>query len=206
MLTKGIYRAAALCVAAFSSCAALAQRSDTAFTATGLRCSDITWQPSVVAQYPHVADACQGVVRYEGKYFVRFTGTVQSVSGNGQRVAVKFNGVDDTTILTPSEGSRLFIGGQSYAFRDLSRGQELTFHVPTNQFVAYFFEPQSTTAFAAVQLEQPPPTESPRVAATSSPPRALPRTSSWLPTIGLAGALAFAVGLALVIPAIWSRR
>jgi hypothetical protein len=197
MFTRKICCASALCVAAFSSGAALAQRSDTAFSATGLRCSDITWQPSVVARYPHVADACQGVVRYNGEYFVKFTGTVQSVSGNGQRVAVKFNGVDDTTILTPPESSRLFIGGESYAFRDLSRGQELTFHVPTKRFVAYFFEPQSSTEFVAVQFEHAPPV---RLAA------ALPRTSSWLPTIGLTGLLAFAVGLALVIPAIVSRR
>ncbi|HZF28450.1 MAG TPA: hypothetical protein VE907_05000 [Gammaproteobacteria bacterium] len=206
MFTKRICFAALICVAAFAGGAALAQRTDTAFMSTGLRCSDITWQPSVVARYPHVADACQGVVRYNGTYFVKFMGTVQSVSGNGQRVSLKFNGVDDMTTLTPAESSRLFIAGQSYAFHDLSRGQELTFHVPATEFVAYFFEPRSETEFVAVQFDQPLATPSVRLTAAAPAARTLPPTSSWLSTIGLTGVLMFAVGVALVVPAIASRR
>ena len=71
--------------------------------------------------------------------------------------------------------------------------------------MAYFFEPQSETKFVAVQLEPPaPPTL--RLAAPSARTRTPPRTSSWLPTIGLTGVLMFAIGAALVVPAIASRR
>lgn len=194
----------ALGVAVLLCGTATAQRTDTAFTATGMDCSDITWQADVLRRYPRVAEACQGVVEYDGRYFVRFEGTVQSVTGNGSRLVMRFNGLDEDTTLTPPENARLFVANRSMPFRDLSRGQELTFHVPADQFVAYFVEePSAQAELVAIQFEVVP-TQTAQVAA-AQPSRSLPSTAGPLPLIGAAGAGLLALG-GLLLPLAWRRR
>lgn len=176
---------------------ASAQRTDAAFTATGESCSDITWQSSVLQRYPRIADACQGVVQYDGRYFVKFNGTVRSVSGNGSRLVMRFDGLNEDTELNPPENARLFIAGRSTPFRDLTRGQELTIHVPADQFVAFFGEePRPEVQVVAVQFV---PVQETRVAsAAGQPSRTLPSTAGVLPLLAVAGAGLLAIGGALV--------
>lgn len=151
------FRSRAACACLIAACAvlssvALAQRSERAFTATGRECSDITWQPQVLAQYPNISAACQEVVQYDDRYFVRFTGTVDSVSRGGDNMTVRFDGADESITLAPPDNMRVVIAGRTTPVRDLARGQELTFHVPADQFVAHFFEPGSQTQFVVVTI------------------------------------------------------
>lgn len=194
-----IARACLGCLCAVACTAALAQRSERAFTATGRTCDDITWQPQVLEQYPNIADACQEVVQYNGRDFVRFTGRVESVARNGDTVTVRFDGTDEPIALDPPDNLRLVIAGRDTRVRDLVRGQELTFHVPADQFVAHFFEPGSTTQSAMVAIVPLTVAQqgAEQVAATSQP-RTLPQTASVLPLIGILGLGLIALGSALL--------
>jgi hypothetical protein len=195
--TQRLGLASALGLAVLVCGTAMAQRTGSAFTATGESCSDITWQPSVLEQYPRIAEACQDVVQYDGRYFVQFDGTVQSVTGNGSRLVMRFEGLDENTTLNPPENARLFIAGRSTPFRDLTRGQELTIHVPADQFVAYFGEePRPQVEVVAVQFV---PVQETRVAsAAGQPSRTLPSTAGMLPLLGVLGGGLLAIGGALL--------
>lgn len=119
-----------------ASASALAQTpTDVTFTATGTQCKDVNWAPQTLARYPHIAEACQSVVQRDGKYFVVFSGTVTRVARQGRDVTVQFKGGEEATLNPPSD-MRIDIGGTMTLPRDLMRGQELTFYVPQDRFVA----------------------------------------------------------------------
>ena len=42
-------------------------QAEESFSASGTTCRDITWKPEVLAKYPNVAAACQGVVQQGGE-------------------------------------------------------------------------------------------------------------------------------------------
>ena len=80
LLLSGLFLAAAITQAAES------------FSASGTTCRDITWKPEMLAKYPNIAAACQGVVQKGGETYAKFTGTVVSNSPSGLRI--KFKGTD----------------------------------------------------------------------------------------------------------------
>lgn len=184
-------------VLAFAT-SAPAQRTGAAFTASGRTCSEITWEPSVLSRFPNIAEACQGVQEYDGRQYVRFDGTVRSVSPTGDRLMVQFEGTDDAIELQPPADMRVFIEGRATRVRDLSRGQELTFHVPATRFVAHFFEPGSETEFAEAPIA-PASTAAGQVAqAQPASERRLPQTATALPMIALTGLGLVALGTILL--------
>lgn len=182
-----------LCGLVVLSTDALAQRTDRAFTATGRNCSDIVWQADVLQRYPDIDDACQEVVEYDGREYVRFVGTVQSSST--ESMTMQFEGTDQEITLTTPDDLSLFVDGRPTRARRLQRGQELTFHVPADQFVAHFFEPGSETEFVVVRIVQAPAAQQ---VAAATPGRTLPQTASILPSIGLLGALLMLVGAVML--------
>ncbi len=188
-----------ICVCVVLSTAVMAQRSERAFSASGRSCSDITWQPEVLTRYPNIGAACQEVVQYDGRDFVRFTGKVESVTRNGDTMTVRFDGADESISLDPPDNMRVVIAGRSTPVRDLARGQELTFHVPADQFVAQFFEPGSQTQFVAVSIiPLAVAQQGAQQVAAENQPRTLPQTASQLPLIGILGlALSMLGGLLL---------
>lgn len=185
---------AATATAALPGIASAASMED-AFVASGETCADITWKQSVLEQYPQIGDACQGVeLREDGKYYVRFSGKVRNVSATGNRVGILFDGADATTTLDVPTGQRINVGGRNIRTSDLSRGDELTFHVPSDQFVAHFYEPEEAgeeSEFVAVEFTDEP--------ASDSYGSSLPTTASMLPWLAVSGfGLWIAGGLAWI--------
>ena len=61
-------------------------QAEESFSASGTTCRDITWKPEVLAKYPNVAAACQGVVQQGGETYAKFVGTVVQNSPAGLRM------------------------------------------------------------------------------------------------------------------------
>ena len=64
-------------------------QAEESFSASGTTCRDITWKPEVLAKYPNVAAACQGVVQQGGETYAKFVGTVVQNSPSGLRMRFK---------------------------------------------------------------------------------------------------------------------
>jgi hypothetical protein len=170
-------------------------RGGPAFTATGTRCSDVTWSAEARAAYPRIASACREVVQRDGKYYVRFEGEVVRVADRGQQLTIDFRDGDRLT-LTPPENLSLTINDRPTPARDLRPGDELRFYVPQDQLAAAFFAGQPETA--PVQTVPIAPAAPEPVLAQNQPTaRALPRTASLLPLTGAAGLIFALLGLAM---------
>ena len=102
------------------------------FSASGTTCRDITWKPEVLAKYPNVAAACQGVVQQGGETYVKFVGTVTQNSPAGLRI--RFKGSPESVLVKPTASQKVSIGGQTYNAREMDPGQELSFYVPSSRF------------------------------------------------------------------------
>lgn len=201
--SKVITAAAAMLIA---SATATAQSDvDRAFTATEAKCEAITWSREALAQYPKIADACQDVMERDGKYYVKFSGTVRRV--RGENVTVNFKNGSELT-LTPPENMSLYIDGRSRTAKSLRRGDELTFYVPQEKVVA----PPSPALvgvtvipIARIRVAEATPAaggSAKPAETTEEQPPALPKTASTLPLIGLSGLLLTILGIA---PG-WLRR
>lgn len=157
-----------------------------AFTASGTTCRDITWKPDVLAKYPNIAAACQGVVQQAGETYVKFTGTVANNSPAGLRM--KFKGAGDQSVLIkPSASQTVKIHGQTYNLRDMQQGQEMDFYIPASRFAASLGdEPEAVSVVEIIEISPlpvPEPTPAPGEAAS------LPKTASDLPWLAVLGAL-----------------
>jgi hypothetical protein len=167
------------------------RRADTAFTATGTSCEDVTWSDAALAEYPNIASACQDVMEREGMYYVKFEGEVRRVRNSGQQVTVNFRG-GDTLTLTPPEGMNLTIDGRTRQARDLRPGDQLTFYVPQDQLAATFFADEAATTQPQVVPITPP--EELVAQDDSSANEVLPTTAGVLPYGAVAGVLLLAAG------------
>jgi hypothetical protein len=152
-------------------------------------CRDLTFTGPIAREFPNARDACLDVVtRPDGRQYAHFQARVRNVRGN--TVEAEFKMPDGSygrpVSVTPDSGSRVRIGGRSYRFNELARGQELDVYLPPDRWeIAVASNPE--VDFAAAEdvtlfvLAQPTQT----VAANT-----LPRTASPLPLIGaLGGAL-----------------
>ncbi len=184
-------------VALVASAATLAQNDvDRAFTATGASCDQITWSEETLAKYPQIASACQDVMERDGKYYVKFSGSVRRVADRGRNVTVDFkNG--SRLALEPPENMSLYIDGRPKSARALRRGDQLTFYVPQDNLAATPPSPQVALVNATVI-----PITRIRVAeatpADDAPEAELPSTAGvLLPMIGLGGLLLTSLGALL---------
>ena len=156
------------------------------FSASGTTCRDITWKPEVLAKYPNVAAACQGVVQQGGETYAKFVGTVVQNSPSGLRM--RFKGTNESVLIKPSASQKVSIGGQTYNVREMDPGQELTFYVPSSRFSASLGdEPQVVEVVEIVEITPFP--ESAPAAMPSGEPASLPKTASNLPWLAVSGVL-----------------
>jgi hypothetical protein len=147
-------------------------------------CNDLVFTGDIARQYPNARNACLDVVTKDGQQYAHFKARITRVQGN--TVEAEFRQPDGTYTrpisFTPSPDARIRIAGQTYRYRDLSRGQELDVYLPPNRWAIAVPETEESFETARVvtivALEEP----SPGLAA-------LPRTGSPLTAIGLLGGL-----------------
>ena len=164
----------------------VAAQADASFTASGTTCRDITWKPEVLAKYPHVAEACQGVVQKGGETYAKFAGTVANNSPAGLRM--KFKGTDESVLIKPTSSQTFQIAGQTYKARDLAQGQELSFYVPASRFAASLGDEPQVEAIDIVEISAAPAMAEPAPARASGEAASLPKTASNLPWLVVLGA------------------
>lgn len=182
-----------------ASAAGVAQTAaDTAFTATGTSCSDVSWSKAVLAQYPRIAEACQGVVQRDGKYYVKFSGDVREVADRGRSLTVDFKNGERVTLSPPDEMS-VDVNGKEIAVGDLRRGDRLNFYVPQSRLAVQFPEGDPLRVSVPIRVARAEPERAGLVpgATMSSSERELPKTASVVPAIGLCGLLLTALGATL---------
>lgn len=165
---------------------AVAAQAEGSFTASGTTCRDITWKPEVLAKYPHVAEACQGVVQKGGETYAKFTGTVANNSPAGLRM--KFKGTNESVMIKPTSTQTFQIAGQTYKARDLAQGQELTFYVPASRFAASLGDEPEVAVIDIVEISAAPAMAEPAPAPASGETASLPKTASSLPWLAALGA------------------
>jgi hypothetical protein len=172
--------------------------SNSAFTAAGSSCDQVTWSDDALAKYPHIASACQEVVNRDGKYFVKFQGEVRRVAKGGREITVEFKG-GDSLRLAPSKGMSVDVGGKETPVEDLRPGSVLNFFVPQDQLAAQF--PQGTRVSVPIPMSAPEPQHVallPHATMAASPPK-MPKTAGELPGLGLLGSMLVALGAVLTI-------
>jgi hypothetical protein len=179
---------------------------DRAFTATGAKCDEIRWSQEALEKYPKIADACQDVMERDGRYYVKFSGTVRRV--RGQDVTVNFKGGSDALTVTAPENTSLYIEGRPRSVRNLRRGDELTFYVPQDQVVA---PPPAVVGVTVIpitriRMAQATPAAGQEPADTGADTHQaaeLPKTASVVPLLGLSGLVLTILG---VTPGLLRRR
>lgn len=143
MKTRAKIIAAAVALAAAAGVFAQSSSIDKAFTASGDNCLAVNWSAETLAKYPRVASACQEVLQKDGKNYVKFTGEIKKVAKNGTEVTMKMKGGEQDLVLHPAEGRTVYIGGKKTPVRSLRPGDELTFYVPEDRFIAAVMETPS---------------------------------------------------------------
>ena len=169
--------------------------TDLTFSATGTDCADVKWTPQTLERYPRIVAACQRVVQRDGKYFVVFSGIVHSVSRYGRALSVDFDNGDEVT-LNPPAGMRFDIGGTMIRPRDIHPGQQLTFYVPQDQFVAEVPEGEHVSPPIPITRWEPQ-LVADTAHATAAPPAELPQTGTELGLLALGGIGMIAAGAGL---------
>jgi hypothetical protein len=166
-------------------------------------CGEIQFGTAISSQFPNARNACLDIVRRDGREFAHFQARVVRVRGN--EVEAEFKLPDGTygrpVSFTPSPDARVNIGGRSYRYRDLSRGQELDVYLPPDRWEMVVHEdPNADFATAAtistVALAEP----TPQTAGV------LPRTWTVLPLLALVGAVLTVLGAAVGVLRMGLRR
>lgn len=163
--------------------------TDLTFTASGTHCADVNWSPQTLKLHPRIAAACQGVVERDGNYFVVFSGTVTENARNGRELKVEFKDGDRVTLSPPGD-MEVDIEGTMTPMRELRRGQELTFYVPHDRFVAEVSEGRSLSTPIPILDWEPQP-----ITYTAPASKALPE----LPKTGTERGLFALAGFALIL-------
>lgn len=162
-------------------------------------CGDIVFTGDIARQFPNAKNACLDVITKEGQPYAHFAARITRVRGN--TVEAEFKQPDGTYTrpisFTPDPNARIRIAGQSYRYRDLTRGQELDVYLPPDRWALAVPEEEevflTARTITLVELEEP----SPGLAA-------LPRTGSPLTAIALLGGLlALFGGVARVVRSRW---
>ncbi|WP_157471594.1 hypothetical protein [Gilvimarinus agarilyticus] len=174
MKTSTIIKTTVLGVAIAASSSAMAKE-----------CSEVNWKPGILAEYPEIAQACQGIHERNGKEYVELD--AKFVRSVGDQVRIKFlhqDGEYGETIQTKNlpRDFKIDLDGRERSIHDLTRDSTMQVFIPTDRFalVADIDDSEELEA-----LEEP-------VAYT-----ALPSTASSLPLMALLGSLACSLGLTL---------
>ena len=176
---------------------------DRSFRATGLECEQIQWEPAVLEQYPNIAEACQEVVQRNGQTYVKFVAFAERIDPRGEgRIDLRFRGSDTRMRVSVPPNARFFVGGREIPLRDLAPQQELNLYVPSDQFVAAFFDEKAVREVQVVKIvpmEQPAQAQeqAPMRLAQAEPREELPATAGPLPWIAMLGGVLLLSGATL---------
>jgi LPXTG-motif cell wall-anchored protein len=186
--------AGALLLLAAGAASAQSTRVDRSFTAVQKNCEGIQWSETTLARNPKIGQACQSVEERDGKTYVKFQGTVQR-NDRGKELEIRVK-KGDTITVNPPEDMVVWINDRKTPVRQLSRGDELTFYVPEDQFTAQFAqEAQPTsTQYVAVPIVYTQTTYEPERTAAN-----LPSTASNNVLVMLIGGVFAAFGMLLTV-------
>ncbi len=183
MNTRAKILAAAVAMAAAAG--VFAQNSmDKSFTASDTNdCTQINWDPGMLAKHPKIASACQEVMHRDGKTYVKFEGTVKKVAKGGSEVTMDMKG-GDRIVVNPDPNKVMYIGSEKVKVKNLKPGDKLTFYVPDGRVVAAVMETPTAP------IEEIPISEAPAVqVAQTETTYNMPKTASSWPLVALFGAL-----------------
>ena len=172
------------------SCASASAQTEgeSAFTATGDTCGDLTWQPSVLERFPNIGTVCRAVIERDGKVYAQFNGVVHRRYGS--TVYIRFEGGeavpggDRAVKIDPPSDMTFRVGDRSIQVRDAQPGQDLTIYIPGDRFVVNLgdeFVPTAVADIAEVvpvaevpesveETPPPAPAESTQMAEAPTPP------------------------------------
>ena len=158
-------------------------------------CGDIVFSSDISSRFPNARNACLDVVEKNGPNFAHFKARIARVSGNS--VEAEFRQADGSwgrpVQFQPDPSARVRIAGQSYRYRDLSRGQELDVYLPPDRWAIAV--PETDVEFIVaeeveyVELQEP----------TQQFAGNLPRTASSLPLLGVVGLVLVGMGGLLLL-------
>ncbi|MEJ2604384.1 MAG: hypothetical protein P8172_14045 [Gammaproteobacteria bacterium] len=184
---KAILMSGVLMVGAFSFSPAQAQ----------MTCDDLNFSAPMTQRFPDPNAACFEVISRDGRPYAQFKAIIERVRGN--TVYAKFRlrdgGRTDTYRFDMPADARVNIGGRTYRYRDLNRGQEVNVYLPEGDWEVHI--PETATFSTAAPTEViviRPVYEEPPAARSSS---MLPSTASPLPLIGMLGGLFTGLGMVL---------
>lgn len=212
-----IITAAALALSADGAHAQIASQTaepttsvDRSFDPSPKECSDVRWSQAALSAYPSIAEACQAVEQRNGKSYVKFEGTVESVKDQGNRIRVDFEDGEDLTFTPPPE-TVLYLDGERTSFAEVRDGMRLNFYVPEDRLqaelrthptrVAFIIFPFDISTTAIPEQQQSVAQAQSDRADRSQDPRStmnrLPDTASLWPLIGMGGAALLIVAAAM---------
>jgi hypothetical protein len=161
-------------------------------------CQDLEFAQQVLDVLPEANSACLGVIEQNGKLYAEFKAEIVRVSGGEVRAKlIRADGsLTEIHGFRPESDARVSIGGRSYRYNQLSRGQQLNVYMPPDRFeVAIADDDDHKTPYVemitVVVLYRPEP--------ESATMAALPATAGLLPLIGLVGGLLTALGGGMVL-------
>lgn len=189
-------------VAACGVGAASAQTSvDRTFKASSQDCRDVQWSADILRDYPGIGGACQRVEQRDGRTFVKFQGTVKSVSKDGGRLEIDFKD-GETLTLAPTPTTVLYMGGVETPVSQLYRGAKLNFYVPEDRLTAQFFAEDSSARSVEVPIvaeqsaaREPSRSEDRQTLAALE----LPATAGGLPLVGWSAVLLILIGTSVTV-------
>lgn len=108
-------------------------------------CDSVNFGPQVLAAFPKVAEACQGLLTKNGEPFARFTAEVQSA--NTETVTVNFldrnnKPVSKIVFAVNNPDARISVSGTPTRVSRLQRGTRVTFYIHHNRW-GLFADPDS---------------------------------------------------------------
>ncbi len=144
-------------------------------TPSDLTCDDFKPTAAAIEKYPHMVGACEDVVEIDGELYAEFKAVVRRARG---RSVTLYLPATDTTFKVetkPSARVRLTRGGKIRP-RELVRGQEVSIHLSTREFMDLNVDDIEFTTEDDLLLTH-----------HITPASALPTTASPWPAVALGG-------------------
>ncbi len=163
-------------------------------------CEDVSWNRSLLRDYPWVADGCQEAIIVDGQKWARFEAEFEQLHHDGA-ITSDFRDENGRSLgsvrLMPGEDQRVMLDGRPYRFSELKEGQVLNFYAPENAY-AFTTKPGASDT-EMVKIVEP---RKEREMAKAQPaktkkPETLPATAGPLPIIALGGILSLLGGVTL---------
>ncbi len=160
-----------------------------------MTCDDLDFTAPMMQRFPDPNAACFEVLTRDGRPYAQFKAIIERVRGNTvyARFRLRDGGRTDTYRFDMPADARVNIGGRSYRYRDLNRGQEVNVYLPEGDWEVHIpqtevFETAAPTEVIVIRpvYEEP-----------ASSGSMLPSTASPLPLIGMLGGLFTGLGMVL---------